>query len=55
MGQASIRRLAKKKPGHWGMVSMRERASQIHATFTVDSTPGKGTSIEVVVPRKRFG
>ena len=47
--------VAKKKQGHWGMINMRERASQIHASFSVDSAPGKGTSIEVMVPRKRFG
>jgi signal transduction histidine kinase len=31
---------------------MRERAESIGATFVLDATPGRGTKIEVVVPRK---
>jgi ligand-binding sensor domain-containing protein/two-component sensor histidine kinase len=37
-------------PGHYGLVSMRERAGQVRGTITIASTPGSGTEIETVVP-----
>ena len=37
-------------PGGLGLVMMRERASQLTGTFEFDSTPGKGTTIRVVIP-----
>jgi signal transduction histidine kinase/ligand-binding sensor domain-containing protein len=40
------------KKDHWGMAGMQERATQIGATLTVNTSPGRGTKIEVVVPRK---
>jgi len=40
------------KQGHWGMAGMRERASHIGATFSVRSSPGAGTKVELVVPSK---
>jgi signal transduction histidine kinase len=40
------------KRDHWGIRSMRERAESIGAAFTLDAAPGRGTRIEVVVPRK---
>jgi signal transduction histidine kinase len=40
------------KRGHWGMRGMRERAESIGALFVLDAAPGRGTKIEVVVPRK---
>ncbi|SPE42908.1 putative Integral membrane sensor signal transduction histidine kinase [Candidatus Sulfopaludibacter sp. SbA3] len=40
------------KRDHWGMRGMRERAASIGATFTLDAAPGRGTKIEIVVPRK---
>jgi signal transduction histidine kinase len=40
------------KQDHWGMRSMRERAESIGATFILDAMPGRGTTIEVIVPRK---
>jgi signal transduction histidine kinase len=40
------------KKDHWGMRGMRERAESIGATFMLDAAPGRGTKIEVVVPRK---
>ncbi|SPF44620.1 putative Integral membrane sensor signal transduction histidine kinase [Candidatus Sulfopaludibacter sp. SbA4] len=40
------------KDGHWGMAGMRERANQMGATFSVRSSPGEGTKVEVVVPSK---
>ncbi len=38
------------RPGHLGLVSMRERAELAGGTFNVTSAPGAGTSIEVWVP-----
>jgi signal transduction histidine kinase/ligand-binding sensor domain-containing protein len=40
------------KVGHWGFRGMRERARQIGAAFTIDSSSGRGTRIDVVVPWK---
>jgi ligand-binding sensor domain-containing protein/two-component sensor histidine kinase len=37
-------------PGHYGLVSMRERAEQVRGRITIASTPGNGTEIETVVP-----
>jgi PAS domain S-box-containing protein len=34
--------------GHWGLLGMRERASQIHGRLSVRSTPGRGTEIVLV-------
>jgi ligand-binding sensor domain-containing protein/two-component sensor histidine kinase len=36
--------------GHYGLVSMRERAGQVRGRITIASTPGNGTEIETVVP-----
>ena len=35
----------------WGMTTMRERAQALGAALTVESAPGRGTRIEVRVPR----
>ncbi|MGW4734549.1 GAF domain-containing protein [Streptomyces shenzhenensis] len=35
---------------HLGLVSMRDRANGVGGTLTVDSAPGKGTTIEMEVP-----
>lgn len=35
------------RPGHYGLVGMRERATAIGAGFSVDSMPGQGTSIRL--------
>lgn len=40
------------KEGHWGMTGMRERANQMGAAFSVSSSPGRGTKVELVVPSK---
>ena len=37
------------KTGHFGFRGMRERARQIGATFSVESSPGRGTKIDVLV------
>ncbi|SFD92263.1 sensor histidine kinase [Massilia yuzhufengensis] len=41
------------RPGHWGLVGMRERAAAIGARLAIASRPGQGTTIEVVVPAAR--
>ena len=38
------------KPGHWGLVGMKERASRIGARLECESSLGSGTKIEVFVP-----
>ena len=35
---------------HLGLVSMRERADKVSGTLSVESEPGGGTTIRVVVP-----
>ncbi|MEV0599037.1 GAF domain-containing sensor histidine kinase [Streptomyces sp. NPDC050315] len=35
---------------HLGLVSMRDRASGVGGTLTVESAPGKGTAVEMEVP-----
>jgi signal transduction histidine kinase len=34
---------------HWGLAGMRERARQIGAGLQIDSAPGRGTKVELVV------
>jgi signal transduction histidine kinase len=36
--------------GHYGIVSMRERAKAIHGTFRLETGDHRGTCIEVTVP-----
>ena len=35
---------------HFGLLGMRERAQALNGTFYVDSLPGKGTCVSVVIP-----
>jgi PAS domain S-box-containing protein len=35
--------------GHWGLLGMRERASQVHGKLTLRSTPGHGTEVVLLV------
>jgi signal transduction histidine kinase len=37
-------------PGHLGLAGMRARAEKIGGHLTVDSQPGRGTTIEAIVP-----
>ena len=37
-------------PGGLGLITMRERAGQLNGTFEFESTPGRGTTIRVVIP-----
>jgi ligand-binding sensor domain-containing protein/signal transduction histidine kinase len=41
--------------GHFGIVGMRERASDIGARFELASQPGQGTTVSVVLPRPAAG
>jgi signal transduction histidine kinase len=38
--------------GHWGLLGMRERASQLRGRFRVRSAPGAGTKIMLQVPSR---
>jgi signal transduction histidine kinase len=38
--------------GHFGIIGIRERANKVHARLTLESAPGAGTTIRVVVPAK---
>lgn len=37
-------------PKGWGLAGMRERADAVGGQFTIQSSPGKGTTVEIVVP-----
>ncbi|WP_437185218.1 sensor histidine kinase [Planctomicrobium sp. SH668] len=39
------------KPGHYGLIGIRERAHQIQAQISIQSRLGKGTFIELILPR----
>jgi signal transduction histidine kinase len=39
--------------GHWGLVGMRERARSVGGALEVRSAPGVGTTVRLVVPRRR--
>jgi PAS domain S-box-containing protein len=36
--------------GHWGLLGMRERASQVRGKFSLRSTPGHGSELVLLVP-----
>lgn len=39
------------RPGHFGLIGMKERARKIGGEMTITSSPGAGTTVEIVVPR----
>jgi signal transduction histidine kinase/ligand-binding sensor domain-containing protein len=41
------------KPGHYGLIGMKERAARIGAVLTIASRVGEGTKVSVAVPGKR--
>ncbi|MEA2722992.1 MAG: hypothetical protein QOH59_763 [Gemmatimonadales bacterium] len=36
--------------GHWGLLGMRERATQVRGKLSIRSTPGHGTEVVLLVP-----
>ncbi|MCP3821240.1 GAF domain-containing sensor histidine kinase [Streptomyces sp. A3M-1-3] len=49
-GQGFDPRTVRRAGRHLGLVSMRDRASGVGGSLTVESAPGKGTTIEMEVP-----
>ncbi len=37
-------------PSGWGLAGMRERVEAVKGNFTLKSSPGEGTSVEIIVP-----
>ena len=50
VGFAQKRRAEAAAGGHLGLVGMRERLVHLSGTFTVESTPGKGTTVRLRIP-----
>ena len=40
-------------PGHYGLIGMKERASQIGADLDLVSQPGNGTTVSVLMPNRQ--
>jgi signal transduction histidine kinase/ligand-binding sensor domain-containing protein len=40
------------RPGHYGLIGMKERAAQIGAELNLASEPGRGTTVSVLLPSK---
>jgi signal transduction histidine kinase/ligand-binding sensor domain-containing protein len=40
------------KPGHFGLVGMRERAERIGASFSIESSPGMGSAVTMTLPAR---
>lgn len=43
---------AANKPGHYGLIGMKERTERIRGTLTITSRTGEGTKVTVLVPGK---
>jgi signal transduction histidine kinase len=43
------------RPGHYGLIGMKERATHIGAEFEMASSPGRGTMISVTLPSASNG
>jgi signal transduction histidine kinase len=41
------------RPGHYGIIGMKERATQIGANLELSSEPGHGTTVSVLLPAGR--
>ena len=52
VGMAEELLAAGHKPGHFGLVGMRERAERIGGHFTLESRPGQGSAMTLKVPGK---
>ncbi len=46
---------AKRKARHVGLSIMEERAKKVGAEFSIDSEPGKGTTVSVILPEANRG
>jgi PAS domain S-box-containing protein len=44
----------RQQPGHLGLVAMRERAEMAGGWFRIDSEPGRGTTVEFMLPPHRL-
>lgn len=40
------------RPGHWGLMGMRERAKQMSANLSIESPSGKGTRVTLCIPAR---
>jgi signal transduction histidine kinase len=40
------------RPGHYGLIGMKERAAQIGAELDLATEPGRGTTVSVLLPSK---
>ncbi|MBB4098659.1 sensor histidine kinase [Sphingomonas kyeonggiensis] len=40
------------KPGHFGLIGMRERAERIGCSFSIDSRPGMGCAVTMTLPAR---
>jgi signal transduction histidine kinase len=43
------------REGHYGLLGMRERATQLGGTFQIDTAPGRGTRLMVRLPAQDSG
>jgi signal transduction histidine kinase len=43
---------AGRKPGHFGLVGMRERAERIGGTLSIECAPGGGTAVTITLPAR---
>ena len=44
-----------RKPGSYGLTGLRERATLLDGEAEVESTPGKGTRVEMRLPTANLG
>jgi signal transduction histidine kinase/ligand-binding sensor domain-containing protein len=51
-GAGFLRENGNVRPGHYGLIGMKERAAQIGAELNLVSEPGRGTTVSVVLPTK---
>lgn len=42
----------KRRPGHWGLTGMRERAERLGGTLSLGSTPTGGTEVVLAIPAR---
>jgi NarL family two-component system sensor histidine kinase YdfH len=47
--------LEQARPGHYGLMGMRERARLLGGSLQVDAAPGQGTRVQLYLPRRKAG